>query len=215
MIIGIAGKAASGKTTAARHMLERLDRETVIVPMAAVLRDEVERFLCRIGAEASVPLLYGSQQDKVTVFYVDAARATAECARWADFVEVNRDIQGRPGQTAATTRRILQWWGTEYRRAADPDYWTKAWGRKIEGLDLAALHLLVDDVRFVNELQVVRAHGGLLLKVERPGFNGANDHSSENSLDHVRDWDALIVNDGSLEEFLGKVEQTFSALVRF
>lgn len=212
MIIGIAGKAASGKTTAAQHMVDRMNRETRIIPMAAVLREEVEAFLCRSGAASDVPLLYGSQQDKVTVFYVDEAKALSHCDQWRDFIRVNRSIQNQEGKTAVTPRLLLQWWGTEYRRAQDPDYWTKVWGRKVEGLDPERLNLLVDDVRFSNELKVIREHGGLLVKIERPGFNGANNHSSENSLDHVRGWDAVIVNDGSLADFLNRVEDTFTQL---
>lgn len=205
MIIGFAGKAASGKTTAANFLKDILPGETLVIPMAMVLRDEVEAFLRRAGAEGYVPLVYGSQEDKVRVFYVDTAQSRAACNQWENFVAEHRDIQDRPGVTAVTVRRILQWWGTEYRRAQDPDYWTKAWGRKVEQYDLGRIHIVVDDVRFLNELNVIRAHGGRIVKIERPGFAGANNHSSETSLDDYRDWDAIVVNDGTLGEFRDKV----------
>ncbi len=207
MILGFAGKAATGKTTAAKHMAPLLDKVCRIVPMAMVLRDEVEGFLRAIGAEESVPLVYGCQDDKVRIFYVDEAKALARCPQWAHFVGENREIQDRPGQTAVTVRRILQWWGTEYRRAQDPDYWTKAWGRKVEQFELAHMHVLVDDVRFMNELNVIREHGGLIVKIERPGFDGANNHASETSLDEYQAWDRVIVNDGTLTEFMAEIEQ--------
>jgi hypothetical protein len=213
MILGIAGKAATGKTTAAHHLAPLLDKECRIVPMAMLLRDEVEAFLRAVGADESVPLVYGCQDDKVRVFYVDEQRAMAHCPKWLHFVSENREIQDRPGQTAVTVRRILQWWGTEYRRAEDPEYWTRAWGRKIEQLDLAHLHVLVDDVRFMNELQVIKKHGGLIVKIERPGFDGANNHASETSLDAYHGWDAVLLNDGTLEEFQAKVEQLAAQLV--
>lgn len=205
MIIGFAGKAASGKTTAANFLKDILPGETLVIPMAMVLRDEVEAFLRRAGAEGYVPLVYGSQEDKVRVFYVDTAQSRAACNQWENFVAEHRDIQDRPGVTAVTVRRILQWWGTEYRRAQDPDYWTKAWGRKVEQYDLDRVHIVVDDVRFLNELNVIRAHGGCIVKIERPGFAGANNHSSETSLDDYRDWDVIVVNDGTLGEFRDKV----------
>ena len=213
MILGFAGKAASGKTTAAKHLAPLLDRETHIIPMAQVLREEVEGFLRAIGAEEHVPLVYGSQEDKVRVFYIDQAGAKNECPLWDGFMAEHCDIQDRTGQTAITVRRILQWWGTEYRRAADPDYWTKAWDRKVSGLDLERMHILVDDVRFINELQVIRAHGGRFVKIERPGFNGAGSHASETSLDGFDDWDAIIKNNGSLEEFTQKVAQLPTMLI--
>jgi len=206
MIIGFAGKAATGKTTAARYMAPLMKRECKVVPMAMVLRDEVEEFLRAIGADESVPLVYGDQDDKVKVFYVDEASAHQECPRWDGFVADHREIQNKKGFTAVTVRRILQWWGTEYRRAQDPDYWTKAWSRKVEQFDLANTHVLIDDVRFMNELNTIKSHGGLIIKIERPGFDGANNHASETSLDDYTDWSYIIVNDGTLEEFKKKVE---------
>ncbi|MCF6266760.1 MAG: hypothetical protein L3J57_09475 [Desulfuromusa sp.] len=206
MIIGFAGKAASGKTSAAKHLLERSNSNMVILPMALALREEVENFIREVGAEAYVPLVYGDQDDKVRVFHIDEKSALEQCPMWANFVADNQDIQDLPGQSAVSVRRLLQWWGTEYRRAQDPDYWTKAWEVKLQEYDLATTHVLVDDVRFVNELEIIKKNGGIFVKIERPGFNGANDHSSENSLDHYSDWDLVIQNDGSLEQFKQQVE---------
>ena len=206
MIVGIAGKAASGKTTAANYMAEHLQAEVRIVPMAQLLRDEVELFLRAIGSEEYVPLVYGCQDDKIKVFYIDERQAADACGKWSHFVSEHADIQDRPGQTAITVRRILQWWGTEYRRTEDPDYWTKAWAEKVESFDLDNIHILVDDVRVMNELDTVRAEGGLIIKIERPGFNGAGNHVSETSLDAYTDWNRVIVNDGTLEDFRLQIE---------
>jgi len=205
MIVGFAGKAATGKTTAAHHLAPLLDKPCRIIPMAMVLRDEVDAFLRAVGADESVPLVYGDQADKVRVFYVDEKKALIQCPSWAHFVADHHEIQDRPGRTAVTVRRILQWWGTEYRRSQDADYWTKAWSRKVEQLDLKKSHVLVDDVRFMNELIAIKAHDGLIIKIERPGFDGANNHASETSLDDYDDWSQVIVNDGTLDEFKQKV----------
>jgi len=207
MILGFAGKAATGKTTAANHMAPLLGKECRIVPMAMVLRDEVEAFLRAVGADESVPLVYGCQDDKVRVFYVDEQQALTNCPKWQHFISEHQEIQDKPAQTAVTVRRILQWWGTEYRRDQDPDYWTKAWGRKIEQFDLENIHVLIDDVRFMNELDAIKQHGGLIVKIERPGFDGANNHASETALDEYNDWDKVLLNDGTLDEFKVKVEQ--------
>lgn len=214
MIIGFAGKAATGKTTAAHYMAPLLDKECKVIPMAMVLRDEVEAFLRAVGADAFVPLVYGDQDDKVRVFYVDTQQALQECPKWAHFMAEHAEIQDRPGETAVTVRRILQWWGTEYRRNEDPDYWTKAWSRKIEQFDLGRTHVLIDDVRFMNELNAIKAHGGLIVKIVRPGFDGANNHASETSLDDYAAWDETILNDGTLEEFREKVRALAEALMK-
>jgi Deoxynucleotide monophosphate kinase len=205
MIIGFAGKAASGKTTAAKQLASLLDREALIIPMAQVLREEVERFLRSCGATQLVPLLYGCQDDKLRIFHVDQARALAACPKWSEFLAQHADIQQGGGRSAATVRRILQWWGTEYRRTEDPDYWTKAWERKAAGYDLDHVHILVDDVRFLNELNVIRQLGGRLVRIDRPGFAAGGNHASETSLDGITDWDEMILNNGSLEEFREKI----------
>lgn len=206
MIIGFAGKAASGKTTAAKHLLELQNSNIVIVPMALILREEVENFIRLVGSDSSVPLIYGDQDDKVQIFHIDEQHALEHCPMWTNFLAENQDIQDQPGKSAVSVRRILQWWGTEYRRAQDHDYWTNAWEKKLQQYDLTTTHILVDDVRFVNELNIIKKHGGTFIKIERPGFDGANNHSSENSLDHYDSWDLIIENDGSLAEFKQQAE---------
>ena len=211
MIIGFAGKAGSGKTTAARYLLDHKDIRIVILPMAAMLREEIEAFLREVGAQEGLPLVYGDQDDKLKIFSVDREKALNVCPEWSQFVAMNAEIQVRSDQTAVTIRRLLQWWGTEYRRAQDPDYWTKAWERKLAGLNLDETHVLVDDVRFINELETLKKHGGFFIRIVRPGFNGANDHSSENSLDNYADWDLVIENDGSLTNFKQQLDEQLLA----
>lgn len=207
MIIGFAGKAASGKTTAAHYLAPLLKGEVLVIPMAMVLRDEVEKFLRAIDAEPFVPLVYGCQDDKLRIFYVDETKAVQYCPQWTSFIDEHADIQDRPGQSALSVRRILQWWGTEYRRAQDYDYWTKAWERKISGYDLQKVHILVDDVRFMNELKTLRGLGARIIKIDRPGYAAGGNHASETSLDDYHDWCRVILNAGTLEEFRQQVEQ--------
>jgi len=205
MIVGFAGKAASGKTTAARHMATLLPGEVQIIPMALLLREEVEQFLRGIGSVEYVPLVYGSQEDKVRSFYVDSEQAMNYCPKWDHFIAEHREIQDLKKMTTVTVRRILQWWGTEYRRAQDADYWTKAWIKKVAQCDTDRIHILVDDIRFMNELEALKSQGGRIIKIIRPGFNGAGDHASETSLDDFRGWDHTVQNDAGLQDFLDRI----------
>lgn len=60
--------------------------------------------------------------------------------------------------------KLLQWWGTEYRRSQDPDYWVNKLSASIPGtLDIA----LITDVRFVNEAECIKNRGGYNVLVER------------------------------------------------
>lgn len=66
-----------------------------------------------------------------------------------------------------SVREIMQWWGSDVRRKADPDYWVEAF-RKIPR-DPGDL-LIVDDVRFENEADEVRVNGGDMDALGRMAF---------------------------------------------
>ncbi len=61
-------------------------------------------------------------------------------------------------------RPVLQIWGTEFRRAQDPGYWTKQAALKIERL--APAPMVFNDVRFHNEIALLRSCGFLIIKVD-------------------------------------------------
>jgi len=69
-------------------------------------------------------------------------------------------------------RQIMQWWGTEYRRAQEPRYWTR---RLLERVVYhqrdGELRFVITDCRFANEVDTVLAMGGELWQITRPGIN--------------------------------------------
>lgn len=83
-----------------------------------------------------------------------------------------------------TLREILQWHGTDYRRAQDPLYWTAqldAWLKAYLGQNV-----VVDDCRFPDEMDMLLARGGLSVRLLpypswEPGPNAG--HVSETALD--------------------------------
>lgn len=64
--------------------------------------------------------------------------------------------------------------------------------------------VVISDVRFPDEVSLVKEMGGIIIKVVRPGIPG-DDHESETSLDDVSP-DILLENDSSLEDFLRKID---------
>jgi len=98
-------------------------------------------------------------------------------------------------------RTLLQWWGTEYRRAQDPDYWVKKTMARIseENPEVA----LISDLRFPNEVEGIRAAGGYVVRVDRVGYvSDVPEHVSERALDGMSemDWDYVIkAPDGGLQ----------------
>jgi hypothetical protein len=100
-------------------------------------------------------------------------------------------------------RLILQGWGTDFRRGLfGEDYWVK----QLPPFNPYALNV-VTDVRFENEVQLIKRSGGLLLRIERRGLS-TDLHPSETSVDDV-EVDYIVENHGTLVEFYAAVESFF------
>lgn len=108
-------------------------------------------------------------------------------------------------------RSLLQFWGGEYRRGADPLYWVKKLAARLE--DEKPEIALISDVRYFNEFSWVQEHGDCV-KVVRPGLPKGT-HPSETELDMLSDksWDGILTNDGTLEEFQEASVRMFDALM--
>lgn len=175
-VIGFAGFARAGKSTAAR-----------------LLREDM-----RIaGAKASgPPLAYAEALSfakplreicKATFPYVDAKYFDEQ-----EFKEVQ--IPGLP--EGITGRKILVHMGTEGVRHLVPD----AWVRLAESMILSAAEngvtlITFDDVRFFDEAALIRRYGQLY-RIERPGCEPGG-HASEL---YARDLpvDGVIENDATI-----------------
>ncbi len=98
-------------------------------------------------------------------------------------------------------RPILQWWGTEFRRNKEKDYWLKAMEEHLECFTEAFI-ILIPDVRFFNEADFIKSRGGILLKVVRTNYPDDNDtHASENELnDYEFDHTLVASNTQELHE---------------
>jgi len=102
-------------------------------------------------------------------------------------------------------RGILQRLGKGARDVLGEDIWVDTLFRQHAG----ASRLVIPDVRFPNEAAAVRGRGGRVVRVVRPGVGPANGHISETALDDDEP-DAVIVNDGSLEDLAGEVDKFMS-----
>ena len=68
---------------------------------------------------------------------------------------------------------------------------------------------IITDLRFPNEFERVKQLGGAVFRIIRPFDEPrVNEHESETALDHLphTEYDAVIVNDGSLGELLFKIK---------
>lgn len=123
-----------------------------------------------------------------------------------------------------TPRHALQTLGTEWGRALHPDLWVRYAMRRAHGIiDRGeAAGVVLTDLRFPNEVDCVRAAGGVVVRVKRPKSDAptswlawawqrlrdvlrpdrASVHPSERALDHLRDgdFDFVIENSGTLDD---------------
>lgn len=114
--------------------------------------------------------------------------------------EVERMIEGdlkeitTPALGGHTPRHAMQTLGTEWGRQMISDtLWIDT------ALADAAMNCsgtVITDVRFANEAAAIRAAGGIVIRVERPGrpIGVLEDHPSETAIDTL-DVDYVLVND--------------------
>jgi hypothetical protein len=179
-IIGLAGRMESGKDAAAnylrRHSFSR-----------AAFADEVRR-------EVAHALLINTLPNTA---------ATAEIR--GTFAACNvRMVYAKP--TADPMRKLLQWWGTEYRRAADPRYWISKLERKLD----YSQDWVISDVRYANEAEWVRQNGGEVWRIDRslpvgPGIHTSLDRAEQGFRGHASERlmfpvDRVISNLGGLQD---------------
>jgi hypothetical protein len=102
-------------------------------------------------------------------------------------------------------RRALQTMGTEWgRNCLDKDVWVKI-GLQRAGRMIAngARGVVIPDVRFPNEANLIKQHKGYLLRIERPAVahdDEASRHESETALDDYHRWTSVLRNEGSIED---------------
>lgn len=100
--------------------------------------------------------------------------------------------------------QFLQYIGTEWARAKDPDVWVNYLLKDIEN---TTDHIFVTDLRFKNEFRLLKENGFKLVRIIRDEATidvGRNSqHQSEiDLLDIPEDeWDCIIRNNRSLEDF--------------
>jgi hypothetical protein len=65
---------------------------------------------------------------------------------------------------------------------------------------------IITDTRFPNEMEAVRNHVGIAIKVVRDSGNTiGTTHESETALDNYNDWDYVIENNGTIDDLKQKV----------
>lgn len=124
-----------------------------------------------------------------------------------------------------TPRLMMQLLGTECgREIIHPDIWILALfadyvpaPRAIGLADRSADYpdWIITDVRFLNEVEAIRAKGGLVFKIYRPGMEDKSRHESETALDdYPNSWfDGYVLNNGTPDSFIEVIKDQAEELL--
>jgi len=162
-------------------------------------KDTAAGFLVKLGYE-NVKMA-GALKGMLRFYldYVGVKPKEVERMIEGDLKEVESEFFG--GKTA---RNAMQTLGTEWGRdLVYTDIWVDSFMRRAAQFD----DVVCSDVRFPNEVDIIRNAGGRVYRIERPAVEGGNafsDHPSEKLIDTL-DVDDVIKNDKGLPDLRVKL----------
>jgi hypothetical protein len=117
-------------------------------------------------------------------------------------VQVNGDEKQKTSLALCglTGREVMQRVGAAMRDVW-PDCWVHAWKKSVVSAWAehgSAFPVIVDDVRYPNEVEAIRDMGGIVIRLNRHPLR-IDDHESETALDDWRQWD-VVIEDIGIEE---------------
>lgn len=104
-------------------------------------------------------------------------------------------------------RQAYQLFGTEFGRSLREDLWLRMAYNKYEKLG----SLIITDIRFENEADLIRDNGGHIIHIQRKDCMKVNAHASEIGI-KVKEYDSFLHNDGTVEDFQDSVKKLISEM---
>jgi len=179
VLIGLLGKKRSGKDTTADHLV--ITHGFIKMSFADPLK------------QAS-SILFGFSDEQL----------------YGDLKEEVDPIWG------ITPRLVFQWLGTEIFRTEistilpniKNNFWVESFRARYISLIKTNPNakVVVADVRFQNEIDIIHQLGGTIIKIDRPSIKNDDTHASEN-IDSLTSYDVLIKNDGTIEDLYKKADE--------
>lgn len=206
MIIGITGKAQSGKDTACRivQLINTVDYD------CACSEGEGEKYILD-NVDNILPITcmwekhaFADKLKECASIILGVPRFMFESGEFKESF-TSLPLSNKEGEPM-TNREFLQYFGTEVGRNIDKDLWIKAlmysYGRDKES------HWIIPDVRFPNEADAIRNAGGVLWKIERDG-SGAGNHISEKLIDDIK-VDVVIENNLDMKYYIKAIIMAYN-----
>jgi hypothetical protein len=106
-------------------------------------------------------------------------------------------------ELGCTGRHLLQTLGTEWGRdTIHKNIWVMAMAKHLKDYRKP---VVIDDIRFANEVQMIRDLGGKIVYIQRDSAEAVTDQHSSEQLYKTVVADRVIRNNGSLSEFQDKI----------
>ena len=219
LILGLAGEPGCGKNTIAGYLTARYG--FVQFAFSDALYHEV--------AEA-----YGLENEDLLRDWVTKELRTERLAlehcrdkQFAERMENAAVVSSWAGEglheldSPLSPRQVLQWWGTEYRRAQDKNYWIHKAKNFVTGIRALAPYpehkaqfFVETGTRFLNEQAFIHSYGGNVWHVRRAGLAKPNEHASNTPLP-VLEGEREIWNNDSIERLWGGVDLLLTTAAKF
>lgn len=188
MIIGISGKARSGKDTFANMLAEELNSVSHPSYVNMAFAHEL-KLRCQAAFDLSYEQLWGDDKEVLDKRYMKPEKSYA-------YEPADDKLPDRYW----TAREIMQNYGAFYR-TIDNEFWIKNLFRVAE--DKEYTNVIVTDVRYMNEAKYIQhKKGGYVIRVERGSKDDVHNmqHPSEVELDNYGDFDFTVNNNGTLDD---------------
>lgn len=203
MIIGIIGKAGSGKDTLGNFLISEMGKIGIVA--------EKKKFAYKL--KQIICLIYGctmedleSEEFKLSLvpeeYHIVAPYGNPKNGIWRSMEQAVSEIQEIAPELRLDTmclqevkmsfRRVLTYIGTDlFREYVHPNIWVNALF-----IDYRPdLNWVITDVRFKNEAKTVLKHGGILVKILRDSKKSHYQHISERDLDDFSQYQYIVLND--------------------
>lgn len=197
MIIGISGKAQSGKDTVG----------SMLAYFIATNGDfDFERYV-----EFNVDDYWYKHANFLQHKYF--AYALKECvANLLHTTVDNLNLESYKRSTInwldnMSVRELLQKFGTGIRNSVDENFWVKC--LLTDYTEKQAW--IITDVRFTSEIQALQDRNAILIRVNNTRINSGN-HVSETELDNCNEFNYYINNEGTLKDLFMEVYTVYKSL---
>ena len=88
------------------------------------------------------------------------------------------------------------------------------WVQRLEKtfIDNPDTNYIVADIRFQNEVDMLKKHGAIIFKVQRPNLSDEDEHISEEGIDEIVGFDVLILNNSTINVLYNKINNIMDDL---